>query len=356
MELNDKFGTSIKGMFIELTDRLLREKNDFISYKEITDKFMEEHPEVEIPTKPYSNNSLKQAKEAIRECLKKRGLDFEEKQGKKKTETLFKYPENTPDDLLSPLQMQEKTRKIRLKTLSELIQKSRGLLSSSCLAKFQLQAEEEINNIDTMPIIEFDANEQLRNLDLLPTLYYAIRDRQALRFTYCPYGKPERNLTFHPHYLKEYNLRWFVFGLAIDDNGQQHHPNICALDRIKGKIVVVETTEYIPSTIDYSTYFDDIVGVTHINGGKKKIIEIETKDYYTYMRILTKQLHKSQKIVQPWNSRNRTGRFSIEVIPNKELLGLLMSFENHIEIFGTYRKTFEREVNKIYNLYKNNLV
>lgn len=348
MERNDKFGTSIKGMFIELTDRLLREKNDFISYKEITDKFMKEHPEVEIPTKPYSNNSLKQAKETIRKRLNKLRLDFEEKQGKKKTETLFKYPENTPDDLLLPLQ--EETRKIRLKTVSELIKKSRGLFPPSCLAKFQLQAEEEINQADAMPIIEFDANEQLKNLDLLPTLYYAIRDRQVLRFTYCPYGKPERDLTFHPHYLKEYNLRWFVFGLAIDDNGQQHHPYICALDRIKGKIVVVETTEYIPSTIDYFTYFDDIVGVTHINGGKKKIIEIETKDYYTYMRILTKQLHKSQKIVQQWNSRNRTGRFSIEVIPNKELLGLLMSFENHIEIFGTYRKTFEREVNKIYNL------
>ncbi len=354
MERNDKFGTSIKGMFIELIDRLLREKNDFISYKEITDKFMKEHPEVEIPTKPYSNNSLKQAKETIRKRLNKLRLDFEEKQGKKKTETLFKYPENTPDDLLLPLQ--EETRKIRLKTVSELIKKSRGLFPPSCLAKFQLQAEEEINQADAMPIIEFDANEQLKNLDLLPTLYYAIRDRQVLRFTYCPYGKPERDLTFHPHYLKEYNLRWFVFGLAIDDNGQQHHPYICALDRIKGKIVVVETTEYIPSTIDYFTYFDDIVGVTHINGGKKKIIEIETKDYYTYMRILTKQLHKSQKIVLPWNSRNRTGRFSIEVIPNKELLGLLMSFENHIEIFGTYRKTFEREVNKIYNLYKNNLL
>lgn len=350
MERNDKFGTSIKGMFIELIDRLLREKNDFISYKEITDKFMKEHPEVEIPTKPYSNNSLKQAKETIRKRLNKLRLNFEEKQGKKKTETLFKYPENTPDDLLLPLQ--EETRKIRLKTVSELIKKSRGLFPPSCLAKFQLQAEEEINQADAMPIIEFDANEQLRNLDLLPTLYYAIRDRQVLRFTYCPYGKPERDLTFHPHYLKEYNLRWFVFGLAIDDNGQQHHPYICALDRIKDKIVVVETTEYIPSTIDFSTYFDDIVGVTHINGGKKKIIEIETKDYYTYMRILTKQLHKSQKIVQQWNSRNRTGRFSIEVIPNKELLGLLMSFEKHIEIFGTYRKTFEREVNKIYNLYK----
>lgn len=222
MERNDKFGTSIKGMFIELIDRLLREKNDFISYKEITDKFMKEHPEVEIPTKPYSNNSLKQAKETIRKRLNKLRLDFEEKQGKKKTETLFKYPENTPDDLLLPLQ--EETRKIRLKTVSELIKKSRGLFPPSCLAKFQLQAEEEINQADAMPIIEFDANEQLRNLDLLPTLYYAIRDRQVLRFTYCPYGKPERDLTFHPHYLKEYNLRWFVFGLAIDDNGQQHHP------------------------------------------------------------------------------------------------------------------------------------
>lgn len=70
------------------------------------------------------------------------------------------------------------------------------------------------------------------------------------------------------------------------------------------------------------------------------------------MRILTKRLHKSQKVLQPWDEQSKSGRFSIEVIPNKELLGLLMSFEGNIEIFGEYRKTFESEIKKMYNLYK----
>ena len=104
--------------------------------------------------------------------------------------------------------------------------------------------------------------------------------------------------------------------------------------------------------MDYSTYFDDIVGVTLLKGVKKVFIEIEAKDLYTYMRILTKRLHKSQKVLQSWNEQSKSGRFSIEVIPNKELLGLLMSFEGHIEVFGEYRKTFECEIKKMYNLYK----
>lgn len=125
------------------------------------------------------------------------------------------------------------------------------------------------------------------------------------------------------------------------------------MDRIVSEIEKVEKVKYIPLSVDYSTYFDDIVGVTRLKGHQKEIIEIEAKDYYTYMRILTKRLHKSQKVVQPWNDQIKTGRFTIEVIPNFELLGLLMSFEGHIEVLGNYRTKFIEEVNRMYNLYNN---
>lgn len=342
------YGTSIRSIFIELIDRLLREKKDFISSEMILACCLQENPCIEISPKPSENHDLTKAKRAIKECLQNRGLDFEEKRGEDARETFFKYPENVPDDLLSPLKGE--TRKLRKKTLYDLLQKAQGLFPASWLAKFQLQAEEEINQGKNSPIIAFDANEQLWRLELLPTFYFAIRDKLVLKFTYAPYGKPKRALIFHPHYLKEYNLRWFVFGLVIDEDGKQYTSNNCALDRIEGEVMVAEG-EYIPSTIDYSTYFDDIVGVTRLRGHQKEIIEIEAKDYYTYMRILTKRLHKSQKVVQLWNEQTKTGRFTIEVIPNPELLGLLMSFEGHIEVLGNYRTKFIEEVNRMYNLY-----
>lgn len=342
------YGVGIKAIFIELIDRLLREKKDFISSKEIMTCYLQENPCIKTSPKPSQNKELTKAKSAIKECLQNRGLDFEEKEGGDARETFFKYPENVPDDLLFPLKGE--TRKLRQKTLYDLLQKAQGLFPASWMAKFQLQAEEEINQGKTSSIIAFDANEQLWHLELLPTFYFAIRDRQVLKFTYAPYGKSKRTLTFHPHYLKEYNLRWFVFGLTIDEDGKQYTSNNYALDRIESEVKVTEG-EYIPSTIDYSTYFDDIVGVTHLKEYQKERIEIEAKDHYTYMRILTKRLHKSQKVVQPWNEQTETGSFTIEVIPNPELLGLLMSFEGHIEVLGNYRTKFREEVNRMYNLY-----
>lgn len=341
------YGTGIEAQYIELIDRMLREKRDYISTVDVLKRFQEEY-NPKISLKPSLNKVLDKAKGRIRKCLQAQGLDFDEQMidGFKE----FKYPENVPEDLLSPLR--KKTRKLRQKTLADLIQKSQGLFPASWLAKFQLQAEEEINGGSASPIIAFDSNEQLWNLDLLPTFYYAIRDKQVLKFTYAPYAKSERTFIFHPHYLKEYNSRWFVFGLAIEGEGKQYPSNNCALDRIVSEIEKVEKVKYIPSSVDYSTYFDDIVGVTRLKGYQKEIIEIEVKDLYTYMRILTKRLHKSQKVVQPWNDQIKTGRFTIEVIPNFELLGLLMSFEGHVEIFGDYRKQFENEIKKMYNLYK----
>ena len=265
------YGTSIKAQYIELIDRMLRGKKDFISTEDVLKRYQVEYNS-EISLKPSLNKTFDKAKGRIRDCLQAQGLDFDEQMinGKSKE---FKYPDNVPEDLLFPLK--KKTRKLRLKTLIDLIQKSQGLFPASWLAKFQLQAEEEINKGDASPIIAFDSNEQLRNLDLLPTIYYAIRDKQVLRFTYAPYDKPERTLLFHPHHLKEYNSRWFVFGQAIEADGKQYSSNNCALDRIVSEIEKVKEEKYIPTSVDYSTYFDDIVGVTLLRGVKKKVIEIE---------------------------------------------------------------------------------
>ena len=205
-----------------------------------------------------------------------------------------------------------------------------------------------------MPIVEFDANERLMNQHLLPTFYFAIRDKEVVQFRYAPFDKTERIWTFHPHYLKEYNLRWFVFGLAIDTDGKRYEVQNCALDRIVSRVEKLKGEKYIPSTVDYTTYFDDIVGVTRIKDRKKILIEIRTKDLYTHRRIMTKPLHKSQKEVQSFDEHCHWGVISIEVIPNKELLGLLMSFESHIEILSPlgYRKKMQAEIRNMYDLYK----
>lgn len=347
-----------KANFIKVMDQLLWEKKSYISSQEVLERYLAEYGDKSgkyQSHKPSDYDGLTKAKKAIRDCLLKRGLDFETSQGDDGRTEFFKYPDNVPDDLLSSLK--KETKLFRQQALLDLaVRQSRGLFPSSWLAKFRIQAEEEIckNKIGCMPIVEFDANERLMNQHLLPMFYFAIRDKEVVRFRYAPFDKAERIWTFHPHYLKEYNLRWFVFGLAIDADGKRYEVQNCALDRIVGRIEKLKGEKYILPTVDYATYFDDIVGVTRIKGKSKIRIEIQTKDLYTHRRIMTKPLHKSQKEVQPFDEGTHRGIISLEVIPNRELLGLLMSFESHIEILSPlgYRKKMQAEIRNMYDLYK----
>ena len=340
--------TGLEAQIVEIIDNKLRETDGFISTEEIYDMIPDKRDGTDY------KNAINKAKYKIQHYLKIAGLQLEQKDDAYDFRIkYFRYPENTPKGFLN--EYWEKKRKLRLKALKELIQRSSGLLPESCLANFKIQVEENVNESSGKgdKIIEFDANNRLINLTLLPTLYYAIRDKQVVEFLYQPFGKKEQLYIFHPYYLKEYNSRWFVFGCAICEDGETYENKTCALDRIVDNIIIKEEVEYIPPLIDYSCYFDEIVGVTHLKNSKKEHIVIQTNDLYTHNRILTKPLHKSQKEVQKFNSRTKLGKVCIDIKPNNELLGLLFSFESHIKILEpeSYVCEFNKEVRKQYNLY-----
>ena len=95
------YGTSIKAQYIELIDRMLRGKKDFISTEDVLKRYQVEYNS-EISLKPSLNKTFDKAKGRIRDCLQAQGLDFDEQMinGKSKE---FKYPDNVPEDLLFPL-------------------------------------------------------------------------------------------------------------------------------------------------------------------------------------------------------------------------------------------------------------
>lgn len=265
--------TGFEYQFVILIDELLRKRNDFISYHDVFLAFDQENPSYisdsdrgkyydNVLTNKYQSPARK-AKSVIGKLLKEKGSDFvTNKQGKI---SYFKYPDNMKWDILESYR--KETKQIRFKSLYELINKSKGILPSHLLAKFQIQAEEEIGECNEGDkIIEFDSNPQLKNFELLPNIYQAIKNRQVIKFDYKPYGGTKATKIIHPHYLKEYNSRWFLFGK--EDMGKDCN---LAIDRIVSDIKVVESVTYRSSSINYSTYFDNIVGVTHYNNRKKFI-------------------------------------------------------------------------------------
>ena len=197
-------------------------------------------------------------------------------------------------------------------------------------------------------IVSFEQNDQLRGIEFLSDLIDAIINHQPLKMTYRPYKGEEQTMVIHPHYLKQYNSRWFLFGL--EDHGEYGmSPVNKALDRIvKFSIAKVRFEEN--DKIDYETYFDDIVGVTH----DRKHPDVEhvvmrfSKDRFPY--VVSKPIHQSQKVVN-----SEEGIISIDVRVNRELEQNIFSFGQQIEVlspewFRDQIKEKYREIAKIYGL------
>ena len=177
---------------------------------------------------------------------------------------------------------------------------------------------------DSSSIISFDSNTYLKGIEYLGDLFNSIHYKKVLGIKYKPF-KSDNEIDFiiHPYYLKQFNNRWFLFGL----NDQYKTISNLALDRI----IDFETLKkkFIKNKdIDFNEYFEDIIGVTMPENGKLTKIELlfsnEEAPY-----VLTKPIHGSQKKIK----QDEDGLLiSIEVIPNVELEKLLLSFGENLTI------------------------
>ena len=112
-------------------------------------------------------------------------------------------------------------------------------------------------------VISSSLDRILTNIEYLPQLYEAITNKTVMEIEYKPYDEEQVTLLFHPHYLKEYNGRWHLFGHA-EGRVPEFGYNI-ALDRIQEKPRERSKVEYVPAPNHfYDEFFKDIVGVSHM--------------------------------------------------------------------------------------------
>lgn len=188
------------------------------------------------------------------------------------------------------------------------------------LAKMNMEA-----NKATTPIISFDSNPFLKGIEHLSTLYQAIKNKTVLNITYQDFNAPEPYIVIlHPYHLKQYNNRWFLFG-RNEENGIPTW-NL-AIDRIIDISDSLNT--YTPNTdIDWSEYFDDIIGVTkHQEANPEKI----TLHFYgiTGKYVENKPIHGSQK--SQWLDSN-TLEVKLSLIINYEFERLILSYGDNAKV------------------------
>jgi len=191
--------------------------------------------------------------------------------------------------------------------------------------------------------------------DILVT---CIKNKQAVNIEYQPFERKRMEIVFHPHLLHTFNGRYFAFGVSEKNGHEPFRRFNIALDRISGEIrSASSTTMYIPSKPNEYAYLANIVGVRLEEGECLTSIVIRALDCYTFGRLVTKPLHNSQKILlQPDSNLERNyGEVEITVIPNKELIGQILSYGSNVVVLRpeNFKNRVSEELTKALLLYKN---
>ncbi|NPD47577.1 MULTISPECIES: YafY family protein [unclassified Lentimicrobium] len=195
-------------------------------------------------------------------------------------------------------------------------------------------------------IIEFDSNPYLKGREYIGQLYAAINNQKVLEISYRSFKSEHPEvIIIHPYFLKEYNNRWFLFGL---DNKADYLPNL-ALDRMMN--VEECNLEYIRNTkINFEEYFEDVIGVSvDTNNEIQKVILKVDVELWPYIQ--TKPLHGSQKIVE---HGSEYVMISIEIKRNYELESLILSFGDKIELMepALFRHDLLNRIERLREKYK----
>ncbi|MBR1940917.1 MAG: WYL domain-containing protein [Bacteroidaceae bacterium] len=204
-------------------------------------------------------------------------------------------------------------------------------------------------------VISTSLDRILTNIEYLPMLYEAIVNKQVLEIDYKPYEGGQETLIFHPHYLKEYNGRWNLFGHA-ESHTPENGYNI-PLDRIQTRPREKSRIEYHSAPpLFYEQLFKDIVGVSHTKDSIKYNIVVRAHTYYIFKLTDTKPIHKTQKIVTPWGEYEggTYGEFSLQVEVNNEFIGRILQMGSGLEIVSPkeVRDIFKNRVECLAKLYE----
>lgn len=221
----------------------------------------------------------------------------------------------------------------------------RGLEGFDWIEEFIANFQDKLGRKrNALPVIGYDRNPYLKGIEYLSRIYNYIINHQVIRVTYGHFKKGQMVHIVHPYYLKEYNKRWFLFGIT------EHKKDSLIslpLDRINS--IEPEHIPYIPNeTFNFEDYFGDVIGTSVPTQGEPEDIVLRfSPDRFPY--VTTKPLHPSQKIID-----KEKCIIQITVFINRELEALVSSYGEEVEVISpeTLRCKFSEKVNIMSSIYK----
>ncbi len=210
----------------------------------------------------------------------------------------------------------------QLKETILMLQRFKGMPNFDWMSELVVKMEDKLDlRGASKSVVGYEENRFYIGLDWFQDLFDAIINKSVLHIQYKTFADEIYNWTIHPYYIKEYNNRWFLFGLNEEGNTIYNIP----LDRI-WEVEQVHK-DYIPTEIDFESYLDDVIGVTVLEAPKETIRLQFSENRFPY--VTTKAIHPSQRIV---DNNNRI--VEISVIPNNELEALILSYGKDVEVLS----------------------
>ncbi|MFC2109328.1 helix-turn-helix transcriptional regulator [Bacteroidota bacterium] len=196
---------------------------------------------------------------------------------------------------------------------------------AEALVKFQ---DGEDEDTDTSKILFYDQNEEYKGIKHLKPLYLAIKKKQVLQITFKGFkDNVPSTFEFHPHILKQYNNRWFVFGLNNTNNNSEWS---IPLDERLIKFNVLEDVTHIESKVDWETFFRTMVGV--VRAKDAEIVKVVLRFYNGREQYFkTKPFHPDY---EEFFEDDKQDQVWFETIINKELVQQILSYGKDVQVLA----------------------
>ena len=204
-------------------------------------------------------------------------------------------------------------------------------------ALIKFQDEEEQDN-DLSQILFYDHNEEYKGIRFLKPLYLAIKKKQVLQISFRGFKDESTSVfEFHPHILKQYNRRWFVYGLNKTKGIEQWS---IPLDKRLLDFEPQEETIYEESKTDWNNFFRTMVGVVRPREAQvEKVVLRFYNGRENYFK--TKPF---QPDYEEFFEETKQDQVWFETIINKELVQQLLSYGQDLEVLEP--KRLKEEIRK----------
>ncbi len=209
---------------------------------------------------------------------------------------------------------------------------------AEALIKFQ---DEETQDSDTSRILYYDHNEEYKGIKHLKPLYLAIKKKQVLQIISKGFKEEKtRVFEFHPHILKQYNRRWFVFGVNHSRGIKEW--SIPLDERLEGYEIIEEAT-YIESDTNWDVFFRTMIGVVRPKDGTiEKVVLRFYNGREKYFK--TKPFHPDY---EEFFEDDKQDQIWFQSIINKELVQQLLSYGQDVEVIEPETLKQQMKLNSI---------